>query len=144
MSVKRGPRTPIALLDYVTPAGFRTVDSLQCPGSPSELPVELSLKDAFQKELSFPTPWDGLLHGYLRRTPAFDALCGESGLPAEQVSLVWLEDWDDYFLLFLEGADGKRETAFQVSRADLRALLEGCQRIPAQQSLKGAPTIQLL
>ena len=131
--MKRADRPALDLLACFPANHFRTVESFAMPHAPTETPVEVGLKDAFRNGLTFHTPWDGKLYAYARWTPAFCALCRENGLEPGDIYKMYLEDWDDRFmLLMMENEDESREMSFRVSPAAVAELLEGCCRIGSQ------------
>lgn len=130
----RMDKPAVSLKDILPCDHFRTVESFRCLRAPSEIPVNITLKDRFRKTLSFPTEWDGIMYGYARYTERLTQLLVDSGIPATGDVLLSITDWDDKFDLSVEERSLKREASFFVTDADVRELLEGCCRIPAQRS----------
>lgn len=123
----------VRLSEYIPAKLFRTIlpEQRHTPCGISELPVEIQLKKAFAKTLSFKVPWDGLMYGFVRGKKDIFAKLGD--FAARHVSI---QDWDDRFLLLFEGADKGSEKPFFVSPADVKELLENCLRVPEQASVK--------
>lgn len=124
----------VSLSDYITPDRFRTVTA-ECRhdyAGVSEVPVELELKKAFIKTLSFKVQWDGVIYGFCR---------GKKELTAKlegftKIAKVSIQDWNDKFLIHFEDSEKKTESAFFVSSEEVRTLLENCRRAPEQQSIR--------
>lgn len=124
----------VRLSEYIPAKRFRTIlpEQRHTPCGISELPVEIQLKKAFSKTLSFKVPWDGLLYGFVRGKKDIAGTLGDFS----EIKHISLQDWDSEFLLLFEGEDKGTEKAFFVSGDDVRELLENCLRVPEQASIK--------
>lgn len=122
------------LSEYIPAKRFRTVlpDQRRTPCGISELPVEIQLKKAFAKTLSFKVPWDGLMYGFVRGKKDIAERLGDF----TEIKRISLQDWGGAFLLLFEGEDESAERAFSVSAEDVTELLENCLRVPEQASIK--------
>lgn len=133
MTTERFINRSIELLRYISPQHFRTVASFEMKKAPSEVNVEIEMKDRFMKRLSFYVPWDGKLYAYAQKSQSFLKLCADNGMGKEDIKAIYLEDWDDKFLMVIEGGGNRRELAFFVSDSDMLTLLQNCLRIPSQK-----------
>lgn len=124
----------VGLAEYIPTKRFRTIlpDQRHTPCGISELPVEIQLKKAFAKTLSFKVPWDGLLYGFVRGKKDIAEKIGDFA----EIKHISLQDWESEFLLLFEGEDKGAEKAFFVSSNDVKELLENCLRVPEQASTK--------
>lgn len=119
------------LTDFIKPDQFRTISEevRMVPMGITEFAVEIHLKQAERKKLSFPTPWDGILYGCARGKQAVKE---KLALTAE-IKTAYITDWDDKFLLLFELRDSTEVPAAFVSAGDVLYLLENCWRIPEQR-----------
>ncbi len=133
MANERFHKREIELLKIIPPTHFRTVESFAMKKSTTEISVEIDLKDTFLQKLSFRAPWDGKMYAYARITKEFEKLCSEINIAANEIKLIYLEDWDTKFSLIIEGEDNNRELSFYVSSFEVLELLKNCCRIPEQK-----------
>ncbi len=89
----------------------------------SEIPVYINIKKEFSKTLSFKTPWDGDMYGYVRNKQNLFKLIGNDTLVKINIS-----DWDDKFVVAFELKDGREDPVLYVSMAEIKDLLENCLR----------------
>lgn len=124
----------VRLSEFIPAKRFRTIlpEQRHTPCGISELPVEIQLKKAFSKTLSFKVPWDGLLYGFVRGKKDIAGTLGDFS----DIKHISLQDWESEFLLLFEGEDKGTEKAFFVSPDDVRELLGNCLRVPEQASIK--------
>lgn len=120
------------LSDFITPDKFRTVlyEQSSLPGGISEVPVEINLKKATAKKLSFDVPSDGVLYGFARIRPLVKERFGA------KTAKVFINDWEVKFLLVFELFDTDQEKAFYVTEDEVLDLLEKCIRVPQQRYKK--------
>ncbi len=133
MANERFHKREIELLKIIPPTHFRTVESFAMKKSTTEISVEIDLKDTFLQKLSFRAPWDGKMYAFARITKEFEKLCSEINIAANEIKLIYLEDWDTKFSLIIEGEDNNRELSFYVSSFEVLELLKNCCRIPEQK-----------
>ena len=96
------------------------------PHGLSETPVELELNEKFAASLSFKTPWDRWLYGFVRRKGLLEEINSESG-----ISSVSLHDWEGRFLMIIDTKKG--EQPYFVKSEEVKELLENCLRPPQQR-----------
>jgi hypothetical protein len=124
----------ITLSDYIPADNFRTVTS-ECRhdgAGYSEVFVEIHMKPAFVKTLSFKVDWDGIIYGYVHSKRDISERLGGF----ESLEIITISDWDERFRIIFESADKKDEKSFFVSASEVRELLENCWRAPEQKSIK--------
>ncbi len=124
----------VTLSDYIPADKFRTVtsDCRHIGGGYSEIPVEIHMKPAFVKTLSFKVDWDGIVYGYVRSKREVSEKLG--GFPS--LRLITISDWDGQFRMIFEGTEENNEKPFFVKPEEVRELLENCLRAPEQRSVK--------
>jgi hypothetical protein len=117
-----------ALETYIPTKNFRTVAAtlLGLPAGFSEYRVDISVSPAFAQRLSFKVAWDGKIFGFTHGSAALDALFAAELDDGKGKGKLFLNDWDDKFLLLLTSAGGRRELPFFVDPDDVVALLSGC------------------
>lgn len=133
MANARWNKNKMDLIKLIPPNHFRTVESFEMRKAEPETRVELELKDNFMQSLNFKVPWDGKLYAYARHTDRFLDFLEENGLRKEELKTIYMQDWDDFFTIILEGTIKDKEISFSASREDMKNLLENCCRIPAQK-----------
>ena len=118
-----------SLSDFITPDKFRTVSEQQrtLMGF-TEIAVEIQLKEHTRKLLSFTVPWDGELYGCVRDKKRLQEKLGFTS----EISKVYIQDWDNRFLVLFEQANDVGYYAVYVPTEDVVYLLENCLRIPEQ------------
>lgn len=124
----------IVLSDFIPAEYFRTIspEHRKLGGGISEIPVEVQMKEAFAKTLSFPVPWDCIVYGFVRsKRNIIEKLGG-----FEKLSRIHIVDWDDRFLVMFEGEKETDEKPFFVTPDEVRYMLENGRRIPAQKSVR--------
>jgi hypothetical protein len=137
MDQQRMKKETISLFSLMLPAYFRTVESFDMRKAPSEVAVEINLKDNFRETLSFPVEWDGILYAYALETKGIADFRAKHGYPVIKLLKLTLSGWDECFCLTAEYAGPPRkESSFFVSSEDVRCLLENCRRIPPQMQKK--------
>lgn len=116
------------LSDYIEPKRFRTVmhEQYTQPHGLSETPVELELNEKFAASLSFKTPWDRWLYGFVRRGGLLEEINSEG-----EISSISLHDWDGRFLMIIDSKKG--EQPYFVKSEEVKELLENCLRPPQQR-----------
>ena len=116
-----------SLSDYISPDKFRTVTEEQRSLlGLTEIAVELQLKPPARALLSFSVPWDGDLYGCVRGKAELQE---KLGLPSP-VSKIYIQDWDNRFLVLFEQEGSDSCYAVFVPTEDVVYLLENCRRIP--------------
>ena len=118
-----------SLSDYITPDKFRTVAEQQRDLlGLTEVAVELQLKAPARSRLSFPVPWDGEIYGCVRDRKRLQEKLGFT----EEISRIYIQDWDNRFLVLFEQKNDVGYYAVYVPTEDVIDLLENCLRIPEQ------------
>lgn len=119
------------LRDYLTSDKFRTIgeNMRHIPLGITEFAVEVHMKSKGKSQLSFRTPWDGILYGCARNKKD---LREKLNLKAE-IKTAYLMDWDDRYLFLLELENQQEIPVAYVANTDVLELLENCLRIPEQQ-----------
>lgn len=120
-----------SLYDYITPDKFRTVAEEQrgLLGK-TEIAVELQLKPPARALLSFSVPWDGDLYGCVRGKAELQRRLNFTS----EISKIYIQDWDNMFLVLFEQKDNVGYYAVYVPTKDVIDLLENCRRIPEQHN----------
>ena len=136
MANDRYNKKEIELKKYIPSDHFRTVESFEMLKAKSETRAEIELKDNFKQQLSFHVPWDGKLYAYIRRTKEFTELCEENSISEAEIKTVYMQDWDEKFLLNVESGNSSKEAGFFVSNSDMIDLLEHCCRIESQKGIE--------
>lgn len=121
----------IKLENYIPADKFRTIlpECRHIGGGISEIAAEIQVSKKFAHKLSFDVPWDGLLYGFVRRKRELEA----EVMGGKKIRKVFIQDWDDRFLILFEGSGKDEEKAFFADPNDVCALLENCMRIPEQR-----------
>lgn len=119
----------VKLADYIPADRFRTIlaESRHMGGGITEIPAEIQISKEFARKLSFNVPWDGLLYGFVRRKRELEAEVMEG------IDKIYIQDWDDRFLLLFENPERHEEKAFFVTCEEVIELLENCRRVPSQK-----------
>lgn len=132
MARNKMPIKKVNILELIFFRRFRTVNNFEMVHVPDEYPVEIFIKDAFRKSLSFKTPWIGKMCAYAHITKNMIALLEENDVDYKAMK-VYLYDWDKQFVISIEEPKRMREVQFTCDRDDVRKLLEWCVRIPEQR-----------
>lgn len=121
------------LSDYITPDKFRTVakEQRELVGL-TEIAVELQLKPPARALLHFTVPWDGDLYGCARGKVELQKKLKLTS----NISKIYIQDWDDRFLVLFELENNVGYYAVYVPTEDVIYLLENCRRIPEQRDIK--------
>lgn len=122
----------VKLADYIPADKFRTIlpECRHIGGGISEIAAEIQVSEKFARKLSFYVSWDGLLYGFVRRKRELEA----NVMGGKKIKTVFIQDWDDKFLILFEGEEKDEEKAFFTSPEDVYYLLENCTRVPEQES----------
>ncbi len=112
-------------LDLFPAKDFRLIaeENRVVPGGNSEIPVIIDMKADFAKTLSFPTPWDHELYGFLKCKAS---LYGKTGY--DNTVKITLSEWDDRFTAIFEDKKGKEEPIYSIEKSDVKELLENCRK----------------
>lgn len=113
------------LLDLFPAEDFRLVreEHRKIPCGVSEIPVIIDMKKPFSKMLSFKTPWDCELYGFVKCKKELFEKTGYDNTVKITVS-----DWDKKFTLIFEDQDGHEEPVYSVEKTALKELLENCRK----------------
>ena len=100
----------VKLADYIPADKFRTIlpECRHIGGGISEIAAEIQVSEKFARKLSFYVSWDGLLYGFVRRKRELEA----DVMGGKKIKTVFIQDWDDKFLILFEGAEKDEEKAF--------------------------------
>ncbi|MFI3324597.1 MAG: hypothetical protein R3Y35_00305 [Clostridia bacterium] len=111
------------LLDLFPSEHFRLVmtEDRKVPCGVSEIPVIIDMKKQFAKSLSFKTPWDCELFGFVK---CKNTLFKKTGY-ANTVKIT-MSDWDDNFTLIFEDEDGNESPIYNMDKEYVKTLLEEC------------------
>ena len=113
------------LTDIFPTEHFRLVPGIykDVPSGYSELTVEVDVKKGVAQKLSFSTPWDGNLYGFVRSKEEIFAT-----VKKDDIIKITLADWDETFVMIFEDANHHEEPVYLISTQEVIDLLEGCMK----------------
>lgn len=121
----------VSLFDFLSSECTRTIPSevRDLPFGISEIPIEFNLKKAILKKLSFKTPQDGILYGYVKPK---ELIKKRLNIQSELKNIT-ISEWDNVFVLVFETEKDSETIAFYINQDDVIKLLESCLRPPEQR-----------
>ncbi|MFI3206290.1 MAG: hypothetical protein R3Y33_03490 [Clostridia bacterium] len=113
------------LLDLFPSKDFRLIkeEHKKIPGGISEIPVIIDLKKPFAKTLSFKTPWDYELYGFVKCKQTLFQKTGYNNTVKITIS-----DWDDKFTVVFEDKDGTESPIYSMEKDYVKQILEECRK----------------
>ncbi|MGN1114168.1 MAG: hypothetical protein ACI4RC_03470 [Oscillospiraceae bacterium] len=111
------------LAEYFTPFNFRLIPSSvrEMPHGISEIPIEIDIEKKFAKSLSYSTPWDGTIYGFVNNKKILLQKINKT-----EIKKISITDWEGSFGIIFESNDGKEDPVLIVSPEEVRTLLENC------------------
>lgn len=113
------------LKDIFPTEHFRLVPAIykDVPRGYSEITVDVDIKKTLAKKLSFPTPWDGNLYGFVRSKGDIFSI-----VEKDDIVKITFADWDDKFVMIFEDSNHHEEPVYIISTQEVVELLEGCMK----------------
>lgn len=93
------------------------------PGGISEISIKIDMKKAFAKKLSFKTPWDNEIFGFVK---CKNKLFGKTG--TQETAQITITDCDDSFTVIFEDTKGNESPVFKMDSDYVKNMLEACRK----------------
>lgn len=126
----------VNLEEYIPANHFRTIPPLlrDVPPGVTEIPVEFELGAAFASKIDVPVTWDGKVYGYVHDNDRLKAVFTGDMAKGYAGRRIFLNDWDNDFLVTFENGDRDGEATFFVTAEEVRYLLDNCRVLREEQT----------
>lgn len=113
----------VKLEDYIPIHNFRIVgsDIKDIPGGPTELKIEISIKDTFLQKLNPYISRSGRVYGWVRMPPLL--IKENDKNPIKDIELY---DWTEKFLMLIVYKNSSKKKGFYISNDEVEKLLDNC------------------